>query len=578
MSLSDAAHMVRLQRDAERNGVRRTLKFNKTIKTGADLASYIKKSKKVRNEADLLALNPGSAKLPEHISYDDEVQSPPRTLLQPHSSRIAFVRTDPEEGAQTWPNVPVTAVTPDHSKLGTPISLRSQRSSFSSFEQMDFTNSSVGYHQSPSYEEMLEDFDFDEVNLPTTGEVLQRMQHESCFIDAAKGVLSPKPGARAPTANFFGYLSSTPLSVQDQISFPVSNKTDKAAVDHEHLHNSPSNKKNSEQTSAETCSATAFLVRCFYACMCFGQSCEEDVNDELEGRANNAINEAMQILATMIQQRDGKTLSTLSILLVMFPSLGQTELAKRLLRNALKVSKQQISANRALIFTIKWMVAVAESSSHLIEFSTEAFQVMREEISEHFGPTSESALVATYNIAWALLREEHLDNAQKASCLEKAEQILGSLRNQCEKILGLHHLQTIMTTVTLARVYFLQGNSSSAETLTGEMIGRLEKVFQPHHPYLLETLQRQAKFLQDLGKHDEAENILLKVVRERFSVLGPTNPRSQSTLKKLCASMSVRGAPIELSELHRQIKAQCVQYETEMKIQRERQAYQWRSE
>ena len=570
--------MVRLQRDADRIGVQRTLKFNKTIKTRADLASYIKKSKKVRSEADLLALNPGSAKLPKHISYEDEVQSPPRTLLQPHSSRIAFVRTDPEEGAQTWPNVPVAAVTPDHSKLGTPTSLRSQRSSCSSFEDMDFTNSSVGFHQSPSYEDMLEDFDFDEFNLPTTGEVLQRMQHDSCFIDAAEGVLSPKPGARAPAANFFGYLSSTPLSMQDQISYSVSNTTDKAAVDHEHLHNRPLNNKNSEQTSAGTCSATAFLVRCFYACMCFGQSCEEDVNDELEGKANNAIIEAMQILATMIQQHDGKTLSTLSILLVMFPSLGQTELAQRLLRNALKVSKQQISANHALIFTIKWMVTVAEGSSHLTEFSTEAFQGMREEISEYFGPNSESALVATYHVAWALLREEHLDSAQKASCLDKAEQVLGSLRNQCEKILGLHHLQTIITSVTLARVYFLQGNSSSAETLTGEMIGRLEKVFQPHHPYLLETLRRQAKFLQDLGKRDEAEGILLRVVRERFSVLGPTNPRSQSTLKELRASMSARGAPIELSELHRQIKAQCVEYETEMKIQRERQAYQWRSE
>jgi hypothetical protein len=578
MSLSDAAHMVRLQRDADRNGVRRTLKFNKTIKTRADLASYIKKSKKVRNEADLLALNPGSAKLPEHISYEDEVQSPPRTLLQPHSSRIAFVRADPEEGAQTWPNVPVVAVTPDHSKLGTPISLRSQRSSFSSFEQMDFTNSSVGFHQSPSYEEMLEDFDFDEeVNLPTTGEVLQRMQHDSSFIDAAEGVLSPKPGARAPAANFFGYLSSTPLSIQDQITFPVSNNIEKAAADHEHLHKSPSNNKNSVHTSAEICYATGFLVRC-YACMCFGQSCEEDLNDELEGKADNAINEAMQILATMIQQRDGKTLSTLSILLVMFQSLGQIELAQRLLRNALKVSKQQICANRALISTIEWMVSVAGGSSHLTEFSTGEFQDMREEISEHFGPTSESALVATYNVAWALLREEHLDNAQNASCLDKAEHVLGSLRNQCEKILGPHHLQTIMTSVTLARVYFLQKKLLNAETLTGEMIGRLEKVFQPHHPYLLETLRRQAKFLQDLGKHDEAEEILLRVVRERFSVLGPTNPRSQSTLKELRASRSARGAPIELSELHRQIKAQCVEYETEMKSQRERQAYQWRSE
>lgn len=568
MSLSDAAHLLRLQRDADHNNVRRTLKFNNITKTRADLASYIKKSKKIRNEADLLALDLGSAKLPEHISYQDERPSPPRTLLQPHSSRVAFLDTNPEAGAQTWPNGPVAAVTPDHSKQGTPISLRSQRSSFSSFEQMDFTNSSPAINQSSSYEEMLEDFDFDEeLGLPATGEAIQRldfMRQTSCFEAAAEGVLIPKLGARAPAASFFGYLSATPLSMQDQTPYPVFNTND--------------NSGNSAQTSAETCCATAFLVRCFYACMCFGQSYEEDMNEELEGKANNAINEAMQFLATMIQQRDGKTLSTLSILLAIFQSLGQEGLAQKLLRNALKVSKQQMCANRAVTFTIKWMISIPEGSSHLTEFSTEAFQDMRKEISEHFGPTSESALVATYNVAWALLSEKHSDIAQDASCLDMAEQILGSLRNQCEKILGAHHLQTIMTSVTLARVYFRQGNFSIAETLIGEMIGRLEKVFQPHHPYLLETLRRQAGFLQKLGKRDEAEEILLRVVRERFSVLGPTNKRSQSTLKELCDSMNARGVPIELVELHRQIKVQCVQYEAEMKNQRERQAYQWRSE
>jgi hypothetical protein len=220
------------------------------------------------------------------------------------------------------------------------------------------------------------------------------------------------------------------------------------------------------------------------------------------------------------------------------------------------------------------MLSVPDRSSHFKEFNTDRSQAVRESIVEEFGSTSESALVASYNVGWALLLEKHSDKAKDALRLDKAAEVLGSLRNQCEQTLGPHHLQTIMTSVTLARVYFYRGSTLTAETLIGEMIGRLEKVFQPLHPYLLEALRRQAKFLQKLGKRAEAEKILLRVVQERFSVLGPTNSRSKSSLEELRLSMIARGAPIDIVQLHRQIKTQCVKYE----VDRKRQAYQWSCE
>jgi tetratricopeptide (TPR) repeat protein len=580
MNLTDAAHMIRLQRDADRRGIRRRLRFNKEIKTRTDLASYVKKSKKVRNEDELLAMVPHSAKLPAHISYDDDVPSQPQTPLLHEGDHSDYwpAAGVPDIAASTWLNVPPAAVTPNHSKMGTPISSLSQRSSFSSFDQMDFTSSSVGLHPNLSHEQVSEEFEFeDEIDAPTTAEVLGRIAsvgQSTCFEAATEEVLCPRPGAKSPAMNIFGYLSSTPLSMQYQTSCPVSNRTDASSMGSERCMIPPSNSAGTAGTPATQSQANLFLSRCFYACMCFGQSCEEGLNEALENLASRAIDEAMHFLAGMIQVRDGKTLSTLSILLAMFESLGQLELAQKLLRKALEVSKQQVGIDHALTVTIDWMLSVPDRSSHFKEFNTDRSQAVRESIVEEFGSTSESALVASYNVGWALLLEKHSDKAKDALRLDKAAEVLGSLRNQCEQTLGPHHLQTIMTSVTLARVYFYRGSTLTAETLIGEMIGRLEKVFQPLHPYLLEALRRQAKFLQKLGKRAEAEKILLRVVQERFSVLGPTNSRSKSSLEELRLSMIARGAPIDIVQLHRQIKTQCVKYE----VDRKRQAYQWSCE
>jgi hypothetical protein len=578
MNLTDAAHMIRLQREADRGGIRRRLKFNKETKTRADLASYINKSKKVRNEDELLtkAKVPPGAALPSHITYEDDVPNPPQAPLLSQGDYSAYWPvTVPNMAAPTMLNVPLAA-SPNHSKLGTPVSSLSQRSSFSSFEQMDFSNSNIGFHAAVSQEEIQDGFDFeDEMDGPNNDEVLEcvaRVGRSPCFEAASDQILYPRPGAISPVQSIFGYLSSTPLSLQYQTSCPISTWTHGAVMEFEYRTDPPSD--NTATTPVKESRATSFLSRCFYACMCIGQSREEGIREDLEQLAYRAIDEAMLILAGMIQVRDGKTLSTLSILLVMFESLGQLELAQTLLRKALEVSKQEVGPEHALTATIDWMVSVPDRSSHFKGFSTERFQTLRNSIAAEFGATSDSALVASYNVGWALLIEKHSDKAEDALRLDKAADLLGSLRNQCEQILGPHHLQTIMVSVTLARVYFHRGSLPSAETLIGEMISRLEKAFQPLHPYLLEALRRQALFLQKLGKHADAERILLRVVRERFSVLGPFNSRSKSSLEELRSSMAKRGASIEIVELHRQIKAQSQKYEFE----RKREAYQWSHE
>lgn len=583
MNLTDAAHLIRLQREANRRGVRRQLKFNNEIKTCKDLAIYVQKSNKVRNEEELLANVPPTAKLPDHISYKDDVPSPPRTPLLPRTDHGTFHAATGimDSGAPMWPNVSLVAITPNYSKLTTPLSSLSERSSISSFDQMEFTSSSLGLHPPLSYEEISEEFDFaqseDEIDIPTTGEVLERVAfigQSSCFEAASEEVLCPKPGSKASSASIFGFLSSTPLSVQYQGSFSPPKMTDDATMGSKYRSSLPSRSADTVGPAGAQCRANLFLSRCFYACMCFGQSREDGLNELLEEMANRAIDEAMHVFADMILVRDGKTLSTLSILLAMFEALGQLELAQRLLRKALEVSKQQMGTDHALTVTIDWMVSVPERSSHFKDFSAARSQAVKDDIVTEFGPTSESAMVASYHIGWALLLENHSDKAADASRLNRAAEILGSLRIQCEQHLGPYHLQTIMTSVTLARVYYHQESTLSAETLIGEMISRLEKVFQPLHPYLLEALRRQALFLQKLGKHDEAERILFRVVKERFSVLGPTNSRSKSSLEELRFSMAVRGEPIEILELHHQIKKQCVLYE----LARKRGAYQWSCE
>ena len=64
--------MARLLREADRQGVRRQIKFNNRTKTRSDIASYIIKSKRVRNAEELIAMIPVDSTLPPQITYEDE--------------------------------------------------------------------------------------------------------------------------------------------------------------------------------------------------------------------------------------------------------------------------------------------------------------------------------------------------------------------------------------------------------------------------------------------------------------------------------------------------------------------------
>ena len=556
--------MLFLYKEANDQGIKRQVFFNKKPIPPEQICRYIKKSKKVANEDELLVFLQNESDRPDHITYEDLIY-PPHTLYH-HSSHQG--PADIDVGESTWLNVPSEAATPDRSRFITPRSDLSYRSSLSSFDmtQTEFQGMDIDSSPYVSLENLADDEDIAEMQQNHGEDVVDDITrrcaaagHSPWLTQATKEILIGSDGEIFSDASGYGYMSSTPVAMLHQPSLVAVEPVSHSGLPALKRTSIPGASVNGLNIEEQKCEATRFLSRCFHACICIGQSLEEGVDRKaLIELADGSMDEAMQIYAGMIVNKDGATLVAISILLTMFEVHGQLDLAHQLLRRTLEVSNENLGNDHALSSTINWMLAVTSRTSHLNHAcSAEELEVVKVGIENYFGVGSYSALIAAYNFGWALLHEGQI---------ERAGNVLFGLRYDCERVFGFCHVQTIITSVTLARAFYHNGDVANAEMLTKEMIGRLNLVFPPFHPYRLEALSRQARFLKKLGKKDQAETILREVVAERFSILGPSNPRSKSSLEELHKVIQSRGQAIDIKDLYRQVSNQCIKLESRRKL------------
>lgn len=565
-------------KEATRQGLKRKVKFNSKVVDPKRIEQYIKKSKKIANEKVLLTTITPASVLPQHITYEDS-QSPVLTTWtfpQHHEVPNIVVPDAAEVDEPMMLDMPSAVATPSRSRLTTPRSSLSRRSSFSSFEmtQTDLQGSNLGSSAFVFLEEVADEEDAiwgqDDLDRGCSDDLTRRCADfgNSPWLEAAsRGMLTGGPGQGYADASGFGYLSSTPVAMVHQPSASTHTPPRKQPKDVLDQANHAANDFTEGIGPDGDCQATKFLNRSFHACICVGQA-QEDGADRaaINGIVQEAIEDAMRIFASMISKRDGATLSVLSVLLTMLEVHGQLFQAHQILERALEVSNEQLGTEHGLSSTILWMLAVTGRRSQVShQCSADKLEMVKIEIEDYFGVESFSALIATYNFAWAVLHEKQ--------DFPRAADILLRLRHDCERVFGLCNLQTIITSVTLARAFFHQDRVVQAELLIKEMIGRLNQEFPRFHPYRLEALNRQAKFLEKLGKQDEAENLLWEVVTERFSILGPNNKMSTSSLEKLHQIRKTKGHDEDLKDLYRTVSAHCVK----AGLDKKRQAYNFDS-
>jgi hypothetical protein len=294
------------------------------------------------------------------------------------------------------------------------------------------------------------------------------------------------------------------------------------------------------------------MASAIFACECIGQSHEVGQNPSVMAEVvESSLRDAKQSLRVMLETHDGGFLSCISLLLAVLEAHGQSDFAKQCLRDALAISEEVVGRSHAVTCSINHMLAVAFRASHRDQTtSSDRLKKLQADIEAYFGVRSRSALTASYQIGWALVHEKQYD---------EAAEVLGRLRTQCELVFGPRHIHTIMTAMSLARVYYHKHLFQTAEDLVSEMIGRLEKVFAKFHPYRLEARSRQAVFLLKLGHQyqETAEDIMREVIRERYAVLGPTNPRSIDSLQMLQNLLIKQGRRHEADNLWLEMSSQC---------------------
>lgn len=90
-----------------------------------------------------------------------------------------------------------------------------------------------------------------------------------------------------------------------------------------------------------------------------------------------------------------------------------------------------------------------------------------------------------------------------------------------EKALGLEHLSTLTTVLSLKTLYSDQGKWREAENICVWALAEYEKALGPKHTLTLTTLTTLGNLYQDQGKLKEAENMYVQAFADFEKALGP---------------------------------------------------------
>jgi hypothetical protein len=544
--------------DIERESRQQVVLLRGRVVTRGDINTYLKKTKK--REENLRATIPRPTEWPPHITFRSsqlqmQMQTPPSSRGHNMLNSGLSPSQLPEQTTPSYTTTSPWNVSSSPTKLLTPRSSLSQRTSFSSrhvadsgfaSEAEEDENPVEHIHHDPLDNDVpMEEADFleeDEVSDRDKAKICAGLAESDNFGKMVRQTIAPKPLSGFERANplFFSLLSTSAPAIyrQEQDAVPAGQTPANESAFAKALVRSYPIQMAREAGNGTTVSvepSVSFLRRCLSACIVEGQGFRETANVLMHG--------AVQDFRNMINRCDSYSLTVLNLLIALLESVGQRPLAETILRKILATESDQLESESPIGVTIRFLLDIVCDRARQSKYKADKMRQVYHGLCELWGADSPSALVGLYHVAWTLALVDDTDSRKEAWT------ILEHLNIECELILGPCHFQTITSMVTSARVLYHLGKHWEAALMINRAIQRLELMYEDFHPYRLEARSRQAKLLMKLeGSHD-VEAILQDVVRQQAIVLGVQNSRTQSTLALLQHFLTRKGRSQEAYSL-----------------------------
>lgn len=548
--------------DIERESRQQVVLLRGRVITRGDINTYLKKTK--RREENLRATIPRPTEWPAHIVFRPsyfQMQTPPSSRGHNVLSSGLSPSQPPDQTTPSYTTTSPWNVSSSPTKLLTPRSSLSQRTSFSSRHVADSGFASEAEDENPAehihYKPLDNDVRMEEVDFLEEDEVSDRDKAKICaglaesenFGAMVRQTIAPKPLSGFERANplFFSLLSTSAPAIyrQDQDAVPAgqaqaSESTFAKALKYERemlVRSYPIQMTcgagHGAAVSVEP--SVSFLRGCLSACIVGGQGFRETANALMHG--------AVQDFRNMISRYDSYSLTALNLLISLLESVGQRPLAEIILRKILETESDPLESESPIGVTIRFLLDIVCGRARESKYKADRMWQVYHELCELWGADSPSALAGHYHVAWTLALVDDTNSRREAWA------ILEPLNVKCEVKLGPCHFQTITSMTTSARVLYHLGEHWKAALMINRAIQRLDLMYEDFHPYRLEARSRQAKLLMKLDGSHDVEAILQDVVRRQAAVLGVQNSRTQSTLELLKQFLTSKGRSQEAYNL-----------------------------
>lgn len=538
LTVKDAAHILRCLNQAPLLGHQDAVLFSGKLKTRQHITKYIQRSKDVASEHDLLSRITKAEPTPEHIKYLPVSHSPP--LSGSPGSLIA-----PTGSAEISP-----MIKPMPSPWSTP------RSSQEIHRRPESQIGGIGSNQYITQSDHFQDND-------NCGSANQHNDNEA-EQQAIPGLVMPfklpdresQPSGRRSTAEQLCTTLPRDVTVAALSADPI---------DLSNLGITPTDERHGlgfdslgrgdytlcPLVNNNNSYAALFVSNCLYWCYCVGQE-----NPRFQEHAEYHLQTARSYFVCMLQDTKPPgedCLAALSVMTTLFDCLGHTQRLSTILTVCDQDTRLHFGDNNPLTKTIGFKKSFldrrqrGERPNHDLHQLEEIYKETKAFYPDSLGP----ALTARYNWAWAMLEMRLLKQAQRQ---------LETIAAESRAHFGKDHIQTIMSTATLARATLYCGDAEEARRIiVDDVCPSVRRNFPRDHPYTWEANHRQAFFLQMLAKGaDEnsrykylwtAEELLREVVIERHRVLGDSNPKSAHSFHLLKNILEQQGKSKDAANL-----------------------------
>jgi serine/threonine protein kinase len=222
----------------------------------------------------------------------------------------------------------------------------------------------------------------------------------------------------------------------------------------------------------------------------------------LYGRAQDLVEHARAIQASMFGKRSRETLASESYLAQLLRAQGHLPEAEKLLQSTVEAQRQVL------------------------------------------GPNDPDTLASMDRLGYVYANEARHSNA---------ESLFRQTLNAERKVLGPDDPQTLSTLNELAEILTPQGRYREADQIYGELIAAQKRTLGPDHPATLLSMSHAAENLEEEGRFPEAEKLYSEVIAAQRRVLGPEHPQTLRAMMMLAVTMMKEGHYAEADKLQSQI-------------------------